>query len=461
MASVEPTGIPRYSEAVHTVGAQGHGHRLHPRDPAYASLWRNSMFAVNAPEGLYNQAYPHDPAAEPSQLPLNPRVAGLHGTAWERTAAVGDILAYDHSQNWNLFTHGGWLLNWTIGLSLDWLGSTGGFNNYPFADQTPGATLRGRWLLWQEFFSNDLWFSFDSNGVWVTEEWAGVLAGQHFNRMVMVLRRTWDKGTDELFINGVSKGEVVYTHRLWSSWHYNSRLYIGGFFNGVFGQKGRYYTFNLWDRALCDCEVNLYSRDPFGMFRPAARRCRSRRPPVQLIATPTTYARVSARPSARRIVKAAPTEYQRVSASARATGQRVSATPTTYQRVSARVRIADQEADVQATPLCPSPMNWLADNVLELADVMDDMQEPPGEITSADSVTCEVWDRETNQELTVISPVTLNQVGVTNKWRSSVLTNPANGFSENQRLRLVYLFDGGAGLHGRFVALGLVSSATS
>ena len=116
---------------------------------------------------------------------------------------------------------------------------------------------------------------------------------------------------------------------------------------------------------------------------------------------------------------------------------------------------------MQATPLCPPEMNWMADNVLELSEVLDDMQTPPDPITSADSVTVEIWDRDTNTELTTVSPVTLSQVGSTNAWRQSVLVNAANGFSQNQRLVLIFIFDGGAGLQGRFYALPVVAQATS
>lgn len=177
---------------------------------------------------------------------------------------------------------------------------------------------------------------------------------------------------------------------------------------------------------------------------------------------PTSYSRVSgsARGTGARVT-AGPRSYTRVSATPRGTGPRVAAAPTTYQRITARVRIADQEADMQATPLCPSEMNWMADNVLELSEVLDDMQEPPAEITSANLVTVEIWDRDTDTELTDISPVTLTQVGATNVWRESVLVNEANGFADKQRLVLVFIFDGGAGLQGRFVALAVVASATS
>ena len=160
-------------------------------------------------------------------------------------------------------------------------------------------------------------------------------------------------------------------------------------------------------------------------------------------------------------VAADPSIYQRVSATPAYSGPRVAASPNSFPRVSARIRIAAEEVfDVQATPLCPSEMNWEADNVLELADVLDDMQTPPAEITSATLVTCEIYDRGTGLAVTA-SPVTLNQVGSTNTWRESVLTNAANGFAHNQRLLLVFIFDGGAGLHGRFTALAVVGSATS
>lgn len=209
--------------------------------------------------------------------------------------------------------------------------------------------------------------------------------------------------------------------------------------------------------AICRDAVGSVKMDPY-----VVRRIGWKRPIHHVTAAPGSFGRVAAAPGSFGRVAVAPTIYQRVAATPRYTGPRVAASPNTYPRVSARIRIADEEVfDVQATPLCPSEMNWEADNVLELADVLDDMQDPPAEITSADAVSCEIYDKATGNELTTVSPVALAQVGGLNKWRSSVLTNAANGFSQNQRLSLVFIFDGGAGLHGRFEALAVVASATS
>jgi hypothetical protein len=204
--------------------------------------------------------------------------------------------------------------------------------------------------------------------------------------------------------------------------------------------------------SLCRDALGLVKWDPY-----VVRRIGWRRRWAQVIAEASVYPRVSARGSGSPRVLGETSNYPRVSASASQTGARVTAEPDNFPRVSAKIRIADQEADMQATPLCPSEMGWLMDNVLELASVQDDMQDPAADITSANSVTVEIWDRDTDQELAV-SPVTLSQVGVTNAWRESILVNDANGFSQKQRLVLIFIFDGGAGLQGRFYALAVVAA---
>lgn len=238
----------------------------------------------------------------------------------------------------------------------------------------------------------------------------------------------------------------------------NQSVLIEGYCAG-----GCWEYFAIFLRNFEDGEARTLCRDVFALTKWDAHVPNrvGRLPVAQLSAEPMGYGRVSARPLGSRRVVAVPASYDRVSATPRSTGPRVAADPTGYERISARVRIADKEADVQATPLCPAELNFDADNVLELADVMDEMQDPPAEITSATLVTCEIWDRETDTELTAVSPVTLNQVGATNHWRNSVLVNAANGFAINQRLMLVFIFDGGVGLRGRFVALAVVVSATS
>lgn len=115
---------------------------------------------------------------------------------------------------------------------------------------------------------------------------------------------------------------------------------------------------------------------------------------------------------------------------------------------------------MRATPLCPQTLRWLADNILELADVMDELPDTPVPITAANSVVCAIFDEQTDTELTAVSPVTLSQVGAENRWRESVYVDSSNGFSERQRLRLEFTFDGGVGLHGFFEAFAIVSSAT-
>lgn len=228
---------------------------------------------------------------------------------------------------------------------------------------------------------------------------------------------------------------------------------------------GVWEYFALFFRAFEEPQARWLLRNPTGLvgWDPyVSRRAFEPREFHSIAATPLAYPRISARPSSSGRVSAAPTIFERVSARPRNLGPRVAADPATYARVSAKIRISNQEVtNVQATALCPKELNWEADNVLELADVLDEMQDPAAEITSADEVTCEIYDRETGDELTAVSPVTLSQVGSTNHWRESVLVNAANGFTERMRLKLVFLFDGGVGLQGRFVAFGVVASATS
>ncbi len=221
---------------------------------------------------------------------------------------------------------------------------------------------------------------------------------------------------------------------------------------------GCWEYFAFYNRTFDDDEAVAISRDALASVKwdpYVSRRTGLRRRLAQVIAEASVYPRVSARGSSSARVLGETSNYPRVSGSAHQTGARVTAETDNFPRVSARIRIADREADMQATPLCPSEMGWLMDNVLELTDVQDDMQEPPADITSANSVTVEIWDRDTDQELTV-SPVTLSQVGLTNTWRESVFSDASNGFAENQRLVLIFIFDGGPGLQGRFYAYAVV-----
>lgn len=211
-------------------------------------------------------------------------------------------------------------------------------------------------------------------------------------------------------------------------------------------------------RAFTDEEACAICRDALGFLRwdPYVVRRIGWTPELhQLTATPLVYPRVSARPTTRARVSADPAFRPRLSATP-STRPRVSAEPETRARISARVLIANQEIDMRATPLCPAALNWNADNILELADVMDDLPETPTEITSANSVECHLYDADTGIELPSISPVSLSQVGSTNHWRASVLVNEANNFAPNQRISYVFEFDGGAGLTGTFYALGVV-----
>jgi hypothetical protein len=116
---------------------------------------------------------------------------------------------------------------------------------------------------------------------------------------------------------------------------------------------------------------------------------------------------------------------------------------------------------MKANATCPDELPWNATGVLDLAEVVDEIAGASTPITSANSVVCSIFDADTGDELTVVSPVTLNQVASTNHWRNTVDVTAANGFSRKQRLRLVYTFDGGASLLGEFETLGVVAASAN
>lgn len=116
---------------------------------------------------------------------------------------------------------------------------------------------------------------------------------------------------------------------------------------------------------------------------------------------------------------------------------------------------------MKANTTCPDELPWNATAVLDLDEILDDLTDPGTPITSATSVTCSLYDVETGDELTAISPVTLSQVGSTNHWRESIDVTAANGFARKQRIRAVYHFNGGALLLGEFESLGVVGAAVN
>lgn len=115
-----------------------------------------------------------------------------------------------------------------------------------------------------------------------------------------------------------------------------------------------------------------------------------------------------------------------------------------------------------AQALCSLDLPFQKSLVLTLDDVIDELDlAAPVDITTAVSVSVAIFDVDTALELTVVSPVTLVQVGGNNDWRASVDIIVANGFFEGQRLRLEYTFDGGAGIQGYWERLGLVQAAAA
>jgi hypothetical protein len=185
-----------------------------------------------------------------------------------------------------------------------------------------------------------------------------------------------------------------------------------------------------------------------------------RRIGICIAAEPSAFPRVRALTSTKNRVAAVLSAFQRIAAIT-STSNRVTAAASAFRRIRATISICGKVVNMKANARCPDELAWNSDNVLDLDEVLDDMASPPAAITSATSVECSIFDADNDSELTAVSPVTLNQVGSTNHWRNTVTVNADNGFTRKQRLRLVYTFDGGAGLLGEFEAFGIVAAAVN
>ncbi len=182
--------------------------------------------------------------------------------------------------------------------------------------------------------------------------------------------------------------------------------------------------------------------------------------PVCLAAEPSAFARVRAVTTSQRVVEAAPSQFARIAAMV-TTPNRVGAAPSARRRITAAPSLCGEGENMKANATCPDELPWNATGVLDLDEVVDEIAGLSTPITSADLVTCSIFDADDDTELSTVSPVTLNQVGGTNHWRNTVDVTAANGFSRKQRLRLVYTFDGGASLLGEFETLGVVAASVN
>lgn len=221
----------------------------------------------------------------------------------------------------------------------------------------------------------------------------------------------------------------------------------------------------LFARNFTADEARLILRDAMGIYKQddhPVRRVPSAAFDHCIAGSPGTFARVGSAPAARVRVGSSPAARATVGAAPPMARTRVGADANATRRVSAVVKICGKEVDVVvAKPICPSELGWNADNVFELDKVLDELAGTPGTpITVATNVSVAIFDLGTGLEISG-SPVALAQVGGTNHWRQTVLVNAGAGFTQDQRLRLEFTFDGGTGLRGFFEALAVVATSIS
>ena len=90
---------------------------------------------------------------------------------------------------------------------------------------------------------------------------------------------------------------------------------------------------------------------------------------------------------------------------------------------------------MKANATCPDELPWNATGVLDLAEVVDEIAGLSTPITSAVLVTCSIFDADDDTELSIVSPVTLNQVASTNEWRNTVDVPRPRQASRRERWR--------------------------
>lgn len=120
-------------------------------------------------------------------------------------------------------------------------------------------------------------------------------------------------------------------------------------------------------------------------------------------------------------------------------------------RISASVRVCREETSMA----CAIELRFNSDNDLSLEDVIDERTGTP--VTDAATVSVAIFDEDTDTELG-ISPIGLSQLGPPDddSFRSSIFADAVGGFSENQRLRLEFSYDAGAGKRAFFTRQALV-----